>query len=203
MFELNEQQFDTIIKNGSIVDGSGRNSYVADLAIKDGKIAAMGDLAGAKAPNIIDAPGLLVTPGFIDIHTHSDATLLIDPRAESQIRQGVTTEVIGQCGTSLAPCSDETRNSGLLKMFGTDLGTWNSFAEYLEVMDSAKTATNVVGIVGHGTLREVVMGPNQPRLATDEEIADMVSLLAKSLEEGAFGMSTGLEYHPGKLAGYD
>lgn len=130
-------------------------------------------------------------------------THLVDPRAESQIRQGVTTEVIGQCGYSLAPRADENRQSTSGRTGGKDKDTWYSYAEYLEVMDKAEIATNVIGIVGHGALREAVMGPNQPRLATDTEVADMVTLLEKSLEEGAFGMSTGLEYHPGKLAGYD
>ena len=195
--------FDVLITNGNIVDGTGRSSYLSDLGIKDGKITAIGDLSTSPSENKIDATGLVVAPGFIDIHTHSDMPLLADPRAESQIRQGVTTEVIGNCGASLAPCTDESRKYILDSRDLPDLGTWYSYAELLEVMDNAKIATNVVGLVGHGALRNVVMGPKAPRPATDEEVTDMVSLLEKSMEEGAFGMSTGLEYHPGKTAGFD
>lgn len=130
-------------------------------------------------------------------------TLIADPRAESQIRQGVTTEVIGQCGVSLSPCTDETRKSLFSKLGIPVFGTWNSYAEMLAVMDQANIATNVVGMLGHGALRETVMGLNEPRPATDEEVVDMTKLLKKSLEEGAFGMTTGLEYHPGKMAVHD
>jgi N-acyl-D-amino-acid deacylase len=195
--------FDVLLINGKIVDGTGRSAYQSDLGIKDGKISSIGDLSAASSEKTIDVKGLVVSPGFIDIHTHSDMTHLVDPRAESQIRQGITTEVIGQCGYSLAPRADESRQSTSDRQGNAESGIWCSYAEYLEVMDKAEIATNVVGIVGHGALREAVMGPNQPRLATDTEVADMVNLLKKSLEEGAFGMSTGLEYHPGKLAGYD
>ncbi len=194
--------FDTILRNGSIVDGTGRSRYVADLGVRDGTVAVIGDLSAAQAVQTIDVTDLIVAPGFIDIHTHSDLTHLLDPRAESQIRQGVTTEVIGQCGISLAPSTDES-----LKARGRvgsgDLGTWHSYGEYLEVLDKAQPGTNVVGVVGHGALREVVMGLNEPRPATDDEVAAMVALLEESLEAGAFGMSTGLEYHPGKMASFD
>ncbi|MBF0279487.1 MAG: D-aminoacylase [SAR324 cluster bacterium] len=195
--------FDTLIRNGTVVDGTGRDSYVSDLGIKGGKITAIGDLSSSFAENTINAERMIVAPGFIDIHTHSDMPLLADPRAESQIRQGVTTEVIGNCGLSLAPCTDESRESMLDSKGYPELDTWNSYGELLEVMDKANIATNVVGLVGHGALRSVVMGLQAPRTATGEEVTEMVSLLEQSLEEGAFGMSTGLEYHPGKMAGFD
>ncbi len=195
--------FDILIKSGRIVDGSGQAAYFGDVGIKDGRILAIGSLGSPEAGQVVDAAGLIVTPGFIDIHTHSDITLIADPRAESQIRQGVTTEVIGQCGTSYAPCSDTSRKAMFDKLGVPDFGTWNSFAELLEVMDNVRTATNVVAMVGHGALRETVMGVQAPRPATDDEVAAMVQLLKTSLEEGGFGLTTGLEYHPGKMAGYD
>ena len=108
--------FDVLIINGNIVDGTGRSSYISDLGIKDGKIVAIGDLSASSAEKTIDAKGLVVAPGFIDIHTHSDMTHLIDPRAESQIRQGVTTEVIGQCGdgpTHGGPAGAESVEGGV------------------------------------------------------------------------------------------
>ena len=136
--------FDVLITNGNMVDGTGRSAYLSDLGLKDGKITAIGDLSASSSEKTIDATGLVVAPGFIDIHTHSDMPLLADPRAESQIRQGVTTEVIGQCGASLAPCTDESRKSIFGRMGSADLGTWYSYADLLEVMDNAGIATNVV-----------------------------------------------------------
>ncbi len=195
--------FDILIKGGKVVDGSGQPAYMSDIGVRDGRIAATSALDNANAGQVIDATGLVVAPGFIDVHTHSDMSLLADPRAESQIRQGVTTEVIGQCGISLAPCTDESRKATFGKLGIPELGNWKSFAELMEVMDQAGPATNVVGMVGHGALREVVMGLNAPRPATDTEVAGMVKLLEKSLEEGAFGLTTGLEYHPGKMATHD
>jgi N-acyl-D-aspartate/D-glutamate deacylase len=195
--------FDLFIKGGTIIDGSGQTGYRADIGINAGRITAIGNIGDSESHQTIDATGLYVVPGFIDIHTHSDFTHLVDPRAESQIRQGVTTEVIGQCGTSLAPCTDESRKAMFQKIGAPDMGSWNSYADLLKVMDNAGIATNVVGMVGHGALRETIMGLNEPRSATDDEIAGMVKLLEKSLEEGAFGLTTGLEYNPGKMANYD
>jgi N-acyl-D-aspartate/D-glutamate deacylase len=195
--------FDLLIVNGNIIDGSGQPVFYGDIGLKGGRIATIGNLSGAKANTRIDATGLFVSPGFIDIHTHSDFSLMVDPRAESQIRQGVTTEVIGQCGVSLAPCTDESRKARLKAVGAEDFGTWKTYAELLEAMDQAGIATNVVGMLGHGALRDVVMGLNAPRPATDEEVASMVRLLEQSLEEGGFGLTTGLEYHPGKMAQYD
>lgn len=192
-----------LIKNGFIVDGSGQPGFYGDVSINSGRVEAVGALNDVEAGQTIDATGLVVAPGFIDIHTHSDMTLMVDPRAESQIRQGVTTEVIGQCGVSMAPCTDETRTAFFSSLGMPDLGTWKSYAEYLEAMDKSAIATNVAGMVGHGSLRKIVMGLEAPRPASDEEVAAMVKLLEQSLEEGGFGFTTGLEYHPGKEAKYD
>lgn len=195
--------FDILIKNGRILDGSGQEGYSGDLGINGDRIAAVGELEGAAAKHVIDATGLIVAPGFIDIHTHSDVVPFADPRAESQIRQGVTTEVIGQCGVSLAPCTEQTRRETFAGLGLPDMGTWERYAELLEAMDKTRNATNLIGMVGHGALRWMTMGMNAPRPATDEEVADMVRLMERSLEEGAFGFTTGLEYHPGKMATHD
>jgi len=195
--------FDILIKSGQIVDGSGQPAYTGDIGVTDGRISVMGSLADAEAGQVIDATGLVVTPGFIDIHTHSDMSCIADPRAESQIRQGVTTEVIGQCGVSFAPCTDESRKRTFAMLGFPDIGKWKSYAELLETMDQTHNATNIVGMVGHGALRSITMGANAPRPATDKEVSEMVKLMEKSLEEGAFGMTTGLEYHPGKMATHD
>ncbi len=195
--------FDTIIRGGTVIDGTGGPGRVTDVGIVDGRVALLDDLAAATAPEVVDAGGKIVAPGFIDIHTHSDLAHLIDPRAESQIRQGVTTEAIGQCGISLAPCTAESRPAVFKAMGSQERGHWHTYGELLAEMDAASIATNVVGFVGHGAVRTAVMGADQPRPADDAEVAEMVQLLEKSLEEGAFGFTTGLEYHPGKMATYD
>ncbi len=195
--------YDVLIRGGLVIDGSGSPGSVNDVGIVGGRIAAIDDLSNARADREIDATGRIVAPGFIDIHTHSDLSHFVDPRAESQIRQGVTTEAIGQCGISLAPCTPEHRTALFQSTGSKERGHWQTYGELLAAMDEAHIATNVVGMVGHGALRTAVMGPNAPRPATDAEVAAMVVLLRQSLEEGAFGFTTGLEYHPGKTASFD
>ncbi|MFH2132801.1 MAG: amidohydrolase family protein [bacterium] len=195
--------FDIIIKNGLIADGSGQKPYPGDLAISGDRIAAIGDFSAAQSAVTIDADGLVVAPGFIDIHTHSDWTLLADPRAESHIRQGVTTAVIGQCGTSLAPVNNAAAAERFALAYHPSIdATWQSFAEYLERLDKAKPAINVVPCVGHGTIRSLVL-KMAPRPATVDEIRQMARLVEESFEQGAFGITTGLEYPPGKDSGID
>lgn len=195
--------FDLIIRGGLVVDGTGGTSAISDVGVSGGHVTAITDLQAASAPQEIDATGKVVAPGFIDIHTHSDFSHFADPRAESQIRQGVTTEAIGQCGSSLGPCSHEHR-SALFSMVGArEHGQWHTYGELLSAMDEIDIATNVVGFVGHGALRTAVMGPAASRPAEGDEVGAMVAMLEQSLEEGAFGFSTGLEYHPGKMATFD
>ncbi len=196
-------EFDVLIRGGLVVDGTGDAGYTADVGIAGDRVTAIGDLSAAQAADDIDAAGKVVAPGFIDIHTHSDFAHFVDPRAESQIRQGVTTEAIGQCGMSLGPCSPEHRTALFASTGSKERGDWHTYGELLAEMDEAAIATNVVGMVGHGALRTAVMGPDAPRPATDDEVADMVTMLRESLDEGAFGFTTGLEYHPGKTASFD
>ena len=190
---------DILIQNGSIIDGSGASAFAGDIAIKDGKIIAVGSLGSCEAKRVIDAKGQVVAPGFIDIHTHTDFTIQLDNRCESQIRQGVTTEVVGLCGASNAPCTESTRSEiirpEILK------GNWTSFSSYLSALDSAKPGTNLACLVGHGTLRTITMpASTRSREASADEIKAMQYELEKCFEAGAFGLSTGLEYFPGKAA---
>lgn len=194
--------FDLIIKNGSVIDGAGNPWFRADIGIYNKKISRVGNLGTAKAEKVIDARDLVVSPGFIDIHTHSDLSLLINPRAESKIRQGVTTEVIGNCGSSPAPVRKET-----LILLQVEWGleaeevkwNWSTFGEYLSRLEEKGTALNVASLVGHGTIRTAVMGVDN-RPPSSREMEEMKALVAQTMKEGAFGLSSGLVYLPGCFA---
>jgi len=194
--------FDLLIAGGEVVDGTGAPPFRANLAIKAGRIAeiiphgALDAQVAAGNPPALDARGLLVAPGFIDIHSHSDFTLLADPRAVSSVTQGVTLEVIGNCGHGCAPLVDpELAKSNIYGyQAGYPIG-WRSMAGYLEQLEAGRPAVNVLTLVPNGNLRLAVAGALD-RPSTPDEVRRMQRLLAQSLEEGAFGFSTGLEYGP-------
>src|SRR5919197_3998446 len=174
-------QWDILIRDGTLYDGSGRPGESADLAIAGGHIARIGPGLSGTAERIIDASGLAVTPGFIDIKTHSDFTLPINPKAESKVRQGVTTEIIGHCGFSVAPALPGKVD--LLKDYLSPSAPWLPFREitfpnYLDTFPA--TAVNAGMLVGHNTLRLMVMGMAS-RPPTAEEMAAMTALLEDAL----------------------
>ena len=152
--------FDLVLEGGMIYDGTGADPYLGDVGIKDGHIKEIGNLCGAATNERLMIDGLAVAPGFIDLHTHSDFTLLADGRAQSQVNQGVTTEVIGQCGFSCAPvtCDShiEEAGPGYLKC-GVQLG-WRSFDDYLKRLEATALGVNVVACVGHGAIHRAVLG---------------------------------------------
>jgi len=193
-----------VICNGTIIDGTGAAPFAGDVVVEGDRIADVirrGEGASTALPQAetIDATGCLVTPGFIDAHTHSDAYLVIEPDAPSKITQGVTTEVNGQCGGSVAPRYGEARlSSDWASLLGPRL-TWRSLAEYREVLAAARPAVNTVQFIGHNTLRSSVVG-YAGRAATQDEMRDMKRLLAQSLDEGGWGLTTGLIYQPGKYS---
>lgn len=193
--------YDVLIFNGMIVDGTNSPWFRADLAIENGKIVEIGKLTRRKAKMIIDAKHMFVCPGFIDIHSHSDFSAFLNPFCESKLRQGVTTELVGNCGYSLAPllgsALEETRNY-YKEMYSSEAG-WRNVAEYLDALQRAKPAINYATLVGHGTIRKSVMG-YEKREPTIEELKRMKRLVAESLRQGAFGLSTGLIYPPGSFA---
>lgn len=193
--------FETIITDGTVVDGTGTKPIRCDVGIKNGKITALGKLENAETAQRISAKGCVVAPGFIDVHTHSDVSIQIDSRSESQIRQGVTTELVGLCGHGFAPCTDETRQMLLAAWFSGEIDTvWHTFEEYLCAVEQVAPATNIAALVSHAALRHMTMNKKCSREAAEEEIQQMATLLDKSLDQGAFGLSTGLEYYPGKQA---
>ncbi len=189
-----------VLRNARLLDGSGAAARNADVLIDGERIAAVGSVPAAASAQEIDLSGLTLAPGFIDLHTHSDVALLRDGRAESQLLQGVTTEVVGNCGHSCAPIARGADAQSLT--FGPRADAdpcWRSFADYLTALGNADLAVNVAALVGHAALRMAVMSDPLAR-ADEAEIDAMASLLDRSLEEGAIGFSTGLEYVPGICA---
>ena len=217
----------TIIKNGFVVDGSGKPGFHGDVVVEGDRIvdiikpqrAQSSQRNWGSAPDpktlcdplrslwqkqnskaaTIDATGCIVSPGFIDAHAHSDAYLVLEPDAPSKISQGVTTEINGQCGGSVAPRYGEARLSGdWSTLLGSRL-TWRSLAEYRTVLEAVKPAINTIQFVGHNTLRSSVVG-YAGRAATSDELKEMQRLLAESLDAGGWGLTTGLIYQPGKYS---
>ncbi len=187
-------KFDLLIKNGSVLDGTGAEAIRADVGISGERIAAVGDLSKAESKQTIDATGQFVCPGFIDVHSHSDAYLLIEPRASSKVFQGITTEVCGNCGASVAPRLGDAKlpSDWQDKPFP---GTWRTVAEYRKLFEQVKPAVNEALLIGHNTLHRGISG-YEPRGATPDELKTMCRALEQALDEGGCGLSTGLIYPP-------
>ncbi len=193
--------FDILIKGGTILNGYGQTGFIADLGIKNGSIAAIGKLNEVEAGQIISANGLFVAPGFIDFHSHTDVGLIINPKAESKIRQGVTTEICGQDGSSWAPVGgpDLQRMLDSFKKNYFEELTWRTFEEFLADFSQRKFSVNLASMLGLGTVREVIVGLDD-RPATVDEMDLMKQEVIKAVNAGAVGLSTGLEYTPGSFA---
>ena len=193
--------YDLLIRNGTVIDGSGQPGYRADIVIQGGRIAAIGDVSGT-ARHAIDADGHVVTPGFIDGHTHLDAQMHWDPLGSSSCWQGVTTAVMGNCGFTLAPSSKSGRAlvvrnleraediSGAAMEAGIDW-RWTTFREYLDVVDSLPKGINYGANIGHSALRTFVMGEAAfERKSTEDELALMRRELEDALAAGSLGFTT-------------
>jgi len=192
-----KKHIDILIKDGLIVDGSGADPLLSDLAISGDRILATGSFAEADAETILPAKGLVVAPGFIDVHAHSDFTLLADPRAEGKLLQGVTTEINGNCGMSAAPLYGralERREDDLRELAIPE--RWSTVNEYRMLIDKRRIALNSAMLAGHGNIRGSVVG-YENREPSDEELSGMKRLLEEALKEGCIGLSTGLIYPPG------
>lgn len=197
---MNEKTYDLIIRGGLIVDGAGNPWFPGNIAVRAGRIAAIGLLRGATAHQELEVSGRFVTPGFVDVHAHSDFSLTINRGAESQIAQGITTEVIGNCGFSAYPRLPETHRL-MFDPEGVD-GDWSSPPEYFATLGASPVGDNVVSLLGHSTIRHAAMGAND-RPPTTAELDRMKSLVREAMSAGAAGISTGLDYVPGRYAQTD
>ena len=201
-------RFDVIIKNGTIIDGTGAPWFNGDVGITNGKISSIGGLSNTKSADIIEAKNLIVAPGFIDAHTHSDNSLLITPEATNRIYEGITTETGGHCGGSAAPLTSYYKKSEQFKRqleryncAGVEVD-WSTMTEYLTKLEQKKNSVNFLTLVGYRNIRAGVIG-YEDRAPTIEELEEMKALTAQSMEDGAFGLSTGLTYIPGCYAHTD
>ncbi|UCD81774.1 MAG: amidohydrolase family protein, partial [Desulfobacterales bacterium] len=191
-----------VVKSGTIVDGTGAASYEGDVVVCDEKIETVGSDSNLSPDTAcIDASDCIVCPGFIDTHSHSDFSLLVNPDAESALYQGVTTEVIGNCGLSLFPIADETKN--ILQSYIMGLGydgsfpmDWTDLAGYAAALEKIGIGINLVPLAGHGSIRIAVMGFDA-REANSRELAAMRAHLKTACDQGAWGLSSGLVYPPG------
>lgn len=194
--------FDIVFKKARVLDGTGAPWFIADVAVKDGAIVKIGSIDG-EAKNVVDAGGKYLSPGFIDAHSHSDLSLIVNPTADSKIMQGVTTEVIGQCGSSGAP-----RGLGLTEDAqedddeNVDTHQWTDMASYIKILEDQGISVNVAPLVGHGTVRRQVVGVEN-RAPDERELKLMKKLVDDAMEQGAFGMSSGLIYVPGRYSKTD
>lgn len=194
--------FDLVIRGGRLVDGTGTAGAPADVGVVEGRVAAVGQLPiDAPAGRTVDATGRVVCPGFIDAHSHSDLTVLSDPRARSKVHQGITTDVVGNCGLGVAPLAGAGAIAGVreaIYIIDPDPSvewSWTSMGEYLAQVNRAGVSMNVAALAGHLAIHASVVGYDD-RPATADELTRMERLLDQALEEGAVGLSTGLMYAP-------
>jgi N-acyl-D-amino-acid deacylase len=196
---------DLVIRNARIVDGTANPWFRGDVGLEGDRITRVGDLAGVASRRTIDVEGAVVAPGFIDLHTHSDFTLPVFPRAEAMVRQGVTTQLVGNCGFSPFPVAPGGAESLRAYAAAFDAGlswAWNDAAGYAAHLEGLPLACNVALQVGHGAVRVAVMGFDD-RPPTPSELTQMQRLVARAFDQGVFGLSTGLIYVPGAYARTD
>jgi N-acyl-D-amino-acid deacylase len=224
------EEFDLLIKNATVVDGSGKPAYKASIGVKGDRVSSVGDVKG-DAKKTIEAKGLTAVPGFIDSHSHGDMGILFFPKCESYVLQGVTTFVGGQCGASAAPIGEmitlpgiaqdyiqelephkyypkktlhprERVNEIMEEKFGWTVD-WYTMADWFKVVEDKGISMNMAPLVGHNTVRATVMGDDYKRHTTEEEMEEMTKLIRQSMEDGCFGMSIGLDYDPSVFASRD
>lgn len=198
---------DLVFQNCRIVDGTGSPWYRGDVGVRNGKIESIGDLSRDQAAKRIDVAGHVLSPGFVDIHSHDDVSVVYNRRSDVKVHQGITTQVVGNCGHSAAPVKPQSLSDLRKAIYLIDPDPefpwdWQSMEDYFDVVDAGGTSCNVVGLIGHINLRATHVG-FEDRPATPDEIAAMQDAIAQAMGEGAAGMSTGMVYAPGRYGRTD
>ncbi len=197
---MDDAPFDLLIAGGTLIDGTRAPRFDADVGVREGRIAAIGDLAGQRARDRIDAGGLIVAPGFIDVHTHDDAALIGEPGMDFKVSQGVTTVIAGNCGISMAPLPPAGELPAPMNLVATgNAPRFHSLAAYFARLEAAPPTVNVAMLVGHTSLRACTMD-DFGRAASGDEIAAMRALLEEAMDDGALGLSSGTFYPPAAAA---
>ena len=202
MGNLRQDRADVVIRSAKIVDGTGSSAIESDVAINDDRISEIGDLRNMSGNIEISGAGKILAPGFVDVHTHDDRELIINPDISCKTSQGVTTVVTGNCGISLAPINTSVLPAPLDLIADHPRSLYSRFNDYLQTLDANPPAVNVAAQVGHSTLRIAVMSDLE-RTAAPKEVSKMRAQLDQALEDGAIGMSTGLYYEPAAYASTD
>ena len=190
-----------LIKGGFVVDGTGKAGYTADVLVENDKIVKIGEICAEEGMEVIDAKGLVVAPGFIDTHSHSDLQLLVEPEVRPKVMQGITTEILGQDGISMAPLPVEYISPWRKNLAGLDGDSdkinweYKTTEGYLNMIEAAEPGLNECYLVPHGNIRMEAMGLEN-RLPNDEELERMCAVTRREMEAGAVGLSTGLIYMP-------
>ncbi|OGD27265.1 MAG: hypothetical protein A2Y56_03125 [Candidatus Aminicenantes bacterium RBG_13_63_10] len=198
---MSQKDYDLVVKGGFVYDGRGGPGFESDIGVKDGSILKVGSIPMEKAAAVVEAKGLAVCPGFIDMHAHTDVELLVNPKAESAVRQGITTLVSGNCGSSGCMVPDqvfEETKASLKEVYGLEL-EWRDLKGFFSRLERSGTALNYATLTGHGDVRGAGMG-YADRPPTEAELEKMKQLLRDDLRCGAAGLSSGLEYTPGSYA---
>jgi len=200
--------FDVVLKSGHVLDGSGNPWFKADIGIADGKIEEISHVPLGDAERIIDVEGHVICPGFINLHSHSDGTIHYHKNAENCLSMGLVTELVGQCGSSSAPINDSYKEKlqrrFLRRLSPIEEVTWTSLYDWLRKLEDEGIGINIAPLIGHGTIRECVMGEEgeggEEIHPSKDQMTEMMEMVEKGMEDGAFGLSTGLNYAPGRNA---
>ncbi len=191
---------DLLINGATVIDGSGATGVVLDVGVEGDRIVEIAPSIRAESAEVLDAEGLVLAPGFIDVHSHDDFHVLIEPEVRHNILQGITTVIVGNCGFGAAGSEAGKVQMKAINEPTADLPDWAGYAGYLEEVDETSPALNVAALIGHHTVRRQAMGGIEDRPPTDNEMAAMLASVEEGMEAGAVGMSTGLVYEPGRYA---
>lgn len=194
------QLLDLVIKGATVIDGSGAKGIAMDVGIEGDKIVSITPSVDAESVETLDAVGLVLAPGFIDVHSHDDFHVLIEPEVRHNILQGITTAIVGNCGFGAAGSDAGKIQMKAINEPSAELPDWSGYAGYLEEVDKTSPVLNVAALIGHHTARRQAMGGVEDRPPTDTELAAMLANVSEGMEAGAVGMSTGLVYEPGRYA---